>query len=115
MDVVKHRRPEGVKVVRDAWSNREVWTFECLCCSTTWDEQIEIRHVGDGHGIELVTYERGGQPCTTPWASDRACPKCQSQNVKSFCARHPRVAEVPEARPDTDVKLVYHLRRIHAW
>ncbi|MBE1534035.1 hypothetical protein [Actinomadura algeriensis] len=100
--------------MRDAWSSREVWTFACLRCSTTWDEQIEIRHFGDGHGTELVTYERGGQPCTTPWA-DRACPECQSQNVKAISSRHRRVAEIPKARPNTDVALVYHLRRIHAW
>ncbi|MFD0901315.1 hypothetical protein [Actinomadura sediminis] len=115
MEMVKRRRPEGVKAVRDAWSSREVWTFACLCCAATWDEQIVIRHFGDGHGIELVTYERDGQPCTTPWAGDRACPECRSQNVKALSAPRPRAAEVPKARPDADVALVYHLRRIHAW
>lgn len=105
---------EGVNAVRDTWSTHESWAFECLNCATTWDEELEVRHCGDGHGHEGVVYERGGQPCTTPW-TDRSCRACGSQNVKALSAVRGRQAEVPKARGGGDVAMVYHLRRMHAW
>ncbi|WP_344274374.1 hypothetical protein [Actinomadura napierensis] len=104
---------EGVRAVQDAWSSREAWVYECLCCETTWDEVLEVRHVGDGHGNEAVIYQRNGQPCTTPW-TDCLCPKCQSRNVKAWAASR-KAGEIPPARDGRDVAMVFHLRRIHAW
>ncbi|RFS84649.1 hypothetical protein D0T12_13970 [Actinomadura spongiicola] len=100
--------------MRDAWSSHEAWVFECLNCSATWDEDLEARHYGDGHGNQAVVYTRGGLPCTTPWV-DRFCPKCQSQNVKALSAVRAGHAEVVKARGGADVAMVYHLRRMHAW
>ncbi|MFI0410140.1 hypothetical protein [Actinomadura sp. 3N508] len=103
-----------MSAVRDAWSSHESWVFECLNCATTWKEELEARHYGDGHGNEAVIYERGGQPCTTPWV-DRSCPKCQSQNVKALSAMKGGHGEVPQAPGGSDVAMVFHLRRMHAW
>ncbi|MGP4026687.1 hypothetical protein [Actinomadura sp. 3N407] len=105
---------EGVIAVREAWSSHETWAFECLNCSTTWDEELEVRHCGDGHGHEAVIYERGGHPCMTPWM-DRCCPTCQSQNVKALSVMPRKRDEVPKARSGDDVAMVFHLRRLHAW
>ncbi|MFC4050249.1 hypothetical protein ACFOY4_11175 [Actinomadura syzygii] len=100
--------------MRDTWSSHESWVFECLNCTTTWDEELEVRHCGDGHGNEAVIYEFGGQPCTTPWM-DRSCPKCQSQNVKARSASRRRQSEAQKVNGNGDVAMVYHLRRMHAW
>jgi hypothetical protein len=103
-----------VSAVQEAWSIHEVWVFECLSCATSWDEEFEVRHSGDGHGNEAVIYERGGQPCTTPWV-DRSCPRCGSQNIKALSAARGRQSEIPKARTGSDVAMVFHLRRMHAW
>ncbi|HEY8481554.1 MAG TPA: hypothetical protein VIL71_17150 [Spirillospora sp.] len=100
--------------MRDTWSSHETWTFECLNCSTTWTEELEVRHCYDGHGNEGVVYERDGQPCTTPWL-DRCCRACQSQSVRALAGRPGAHAEVPRPRSGQDVKMVFHLRRMHAW
>ncbi|SFN91216.1 hypothetical protein SAMN04489713_103404 [Actinomadura madurae] len=105
---------EGVNAVLDAWTSHEVWGLECLSCATTWDEEFEVRHSGDGHGNEAVIYVRDGQPCTTPWM-DRCCPKCGSENIKALSAVRGRQGEVPKARSSSDVAMVFHLRRMHAW
>jgi hypothetical protein len=103
-----------VSAVQEAWSSHEVWVFECLSCATSWDEEFEVRHSGDGHGNEAVIYERSGQPCTTPWM-DRCCPTCGSQNIKALSAVRGRQSEIPKARTGSDVAMVFHLRRMHAW
>ncbi|MBT2213832.1 MULTISPECIES: hypothetical protein [Actinomadura] len=100
--------------MHDTWSDHEMWVYECLACMTSWDEQFEVRHYDDGHGGEAAVYERGGQRCTTPW-TDHVCPNCQSQNIKVFSKPLGRQAEVPKARADGDVAMVFHLRRLHAW
>ena len=100
--------------MQEAWSSHEVWVFECVNCMTTWDEDLEAHHHGDGHGNESVIYRRDGQPCTTPWV-DRICPKCHSRSVKALSAMHGRQGEVPAVRSGGDVAMVFHLRRMHAW
>ncbi|TDB96464.1 hypothetical protein [Actinomadura sp. 7K534] len=100
--------------MRTTWTSHESWAFECLNCSAAWTEELEVRHCADGHGNEAVVYERGGQPCMTPWL-DRCCTACQSQNVKALAARPVAHAEVPRARGGEDVAMVFHLRRMHAW
>ncbi|MFD0685187.1 hypothetical protein [Actinomadura fibrosa] len=100
--------------MHDAWSSSETWVYQCLCCATTWDEQFDVRHVGDGHGGEATVYEREGQRCMTPW-TDRACPNCESQNVKAFSAPWGRKAVAKKVKTGGDVAMVFHLRRLHAW
>ncbi|KAB2344061.1 hypothetical protein [Actinomadura rudentiformis] len=105
---------EGVGAVRDAWSSHESWVYECLCCSTTWEEQFEARHTADGHGGEAVVYEHDGHRCTTPW-TDHVCPNCESQNVKALPAPWAKRSDVPLAHRGDDLELVFRLRRLHAW
>ncbi|MGW2309885.1 hypothetical protein [Actinomadura luteofluorescens] len=103
-----------MSAVHEAWTNHEVWGFECLHCEGSWDEEFQVRHSGDGHGNAAVVYWRQGQPCTTPWM-DRSCPGCGSQNVKALSARDGMHDEAPIARSGSDVALVFHLRHLHAW
>ncbi|QXJ24340.1 hypothetical protein AGRA3207_005643 [Actinomadura graeca] len=100
--------------MHDAWSSHEVWVYECEACGTTWNEKFKVRHYDDGHGGEATVYERGGQRCMTPWF-DHVCPRCQSQNVKVFSTPLGRHTEVPVARDGSDIAMVFHLRRLHAW
>ncbi|MEV4006403.1 hypothetical protein [Actinomadura sp. NPDC049753] len=100
--------------MHEAWAHHEVWVFECLGCEGSWNEEFQVRHSGDGHGNQAVIYERHGQPCTTPWM-DRCCPTCGGQNVKALSATDGRQDEVPLARSGSDVAMVFHLRRMHAW
>ncbi|MEV0662432.1 hypothetical protein AB0I58_13595 [Spirillospora sp. NPDC050365] len=103
-----------MSAVHEAWTNHEVWVFECLSCAGSWDEEFQVRHSGDGHGNAAVIYRRHGQPCTTPWM-DRSCPGCGSQNVKALSARDGMHDETPIASSGSDVAMVFHLRRMHAW
>ncbi|MEU9845329.1 hypothetical protein AB0C69_39665 [Actinomadura sp. NPDC048032] len=100
--------------MHEAWTHHEVWVFECLGCEGSWNEEFQVRHSGDGHGNQAVIYVRQGQPCTTPWM-DRCCPDCGGQNVKALSATHGRHDEVPVVRNGSDVAMVFHLRRMHAW
>ncbi|GAA1550599.1 hypothetical protein GCM10009678_36890 [Actinomadura kijaniata] len=100
--------------MRNAWSDHEVWIYECLRCGATWEEGFDVRHVDDGHGGEAVAYAHGGHPCTTPW-TDHPCCECHSGNVKAFSAPWRKSGRVPEQRPDSGLETVIHLRRIHAW
>lgn len=100
--------------VHEAWSSHETWVYACQVCRTTWDEEYEVLFSEDGHGGDVVVFERNGQRSTTPW-SDHCCPRCMSENVRAYMApwgEHEPM--VPVQRRD-DLELVFRLRRLHAY
>ncbi|WP_157429884.1 hypothetical protein [Actinomadura oligospora] len=101
-------------MLHEAWSNHEVWVYECQNCGRTWDEEFEVRHVADGHGGEAVAYEHDGHSCTTPW-TEHLCPDCQRARVRAWPAPWRRHHAVPPTRKGDDLELVFRLRRLHAY
>lgn len=102
--------------MRDSWSSHESWTYECLNCLTTWQEEYDARHVADGHGGEAVIYEHDGHRCTSPWC-DHVCPRCGGQNVKALATPLAEAQDVasPVAGRSDDLAMVFRLRRLHAY
>jgi hypothetical protein len=57
----------------------EPWPFTCLSCGHQWVTAYEKRSV-DFLGDEVVTWRRGGHPCTAPWSGE-LCPQCGGYEV----------------------------------
>ncbi|MEV0592372.1 hypothetical protein [Nonomuraea cavernae] len=96
---VGHR---GVVLVRDGFSTRRMWLFECLRCWYVWEAAYLVRHVTDDHGNDVEIWLQGGVPVQPPW-SGTCCPGCGVYHVTSFpvgyLARHPELAPAPEPEP----------------
>ena len=58
----------------------EQWPFTCLHCGHEWVTVYEKQYV-EVTGSEVVTWRRGGHPCTTPW-SEQICPHCGNHRVR---------------------------------
>ncbi|XVQ12499.1 hypothetical protein ACQP1W_08050 [Spirillospora sp. CA-255316] len=100
--------------MREAWSSHEIWVYECLHCTMTWEEEFDVRHSADGHGGEVELFEQDGQRCITPWI-DHVCPHCGGQNVKALPAPWGRQVTGVQAATADDLELVFRLRRLHAY
>jgi Zn finger protein HypA/HybF involved in hydrogenase expression len=58
----------------------EHWRFACQHCGHEWVTVYEKQYV-ELTACEVVTWRRGGHPCTTPW-SEQVCPACGSYRVR---------------------------------
>lgn len=101
--------------MHDAFIVHETWVFQCMTCLNIWDVEYEAWHAGDGHGGDVVSYHKRGQPCTVPW-SGMICPNCNGYAVKPLPSRttvrsvHPAPEHSGPAEPT-----LFRLARVHAY
>jgi hypothetical protein len=100
--------------MRETLTVHERWMYECMTCLTVWQEDYSARHTADAHGGDAVVYLRNGQPSMSPWA-DHLCPSCECRQIKALPAPWTVRSEVPEQRHHPELKLVFRLRRLHAY
>lgn len=70
----------------------EQWCFTCRRCGHSWGIDYEVRRGSDRAGGELVSWRRGGLPCTAPWSGAR-CPRCSGLRVQILPANSVPLAE----------------------
>lgn len=68
------------KVSREA-PVRKGYAFVCLDCGRGWEEEYEIRHPADAHGLHHAEYFSHGHRVPSPLHHGR-CPACEGTRVR---------------------------------
>lgn len=77
-------------------STLEAYAFVCLTCGHGWEEEYEIRHPADVHGLRHTVYFVHGHRVESPLAHAR-CPSCEGRKIRIL--RPGRVMSVWSALP----------------
>jgi hypothetical protein len=99
--------------MHESMISRETWKYECLACLHEWQEDYEVGRSSDGHGGAVVVYRHLGHRCTSPW-TEPVCPSCGGYDVKPLPTGWRVVAPIPRRR-DTELEMIFRLRRLHAY